>query len=155
MEEAAVQALAHDLLHTHGLWEQGWRFAFDRAVRRAGACHYHRQRITLSRAFAQTLEEAEIRETLLHEIAHALVGPGQGHNARWKATAQAIGCRAERTHSYEFAPAPWTLRCVRGCFSVPRHRRPAQRRLNHLRCARCGASIELKPSPEASPDASS
>ena len=37
-------------------------------------------------------------ESLLHEIAHALVGRKHNHDAEWKAKAREIGCTGERTH---------------------------------------------------------
>jgi predicted RNA-binding Zn-ribbon protein involved in translation (DUF1610 family) len=37
----------------------------------------------------------------LHEIAHALVGPGYGHCWVWKRKALEIGCNGKRCHSKE------------------------------------------------------
>ena len=42
-------------------------------------------------------------DTLLHEIAHAIVGPGHAHDAVWQTAARRIDCKAKRcstvTHS--------------------------------------------------------
>jgi hypothetical protein len=38
----------------------------------------------------------EIVDTILHEIAHALVGPRHGHDTVWKAKCTDIGARPER-----------------------------------------------------------
>ena len=80
-------------MQQHGLSAQGWRFQFDHARRRFGACRYGRKLITLSRPLVLLNPEAEVRDTILHEIAHALC-PGDGHGVRWKQK-----CR-------EIAPAP-------------------------------------------------
>ena len=40
-------------------------------------------------------DEATIRDTILHEIAHALT-PGQHHNDVWRRKATAIGCTGQR-----------------------------------------------------------
>jgi predicted SprT family Zn-dependent metalloprotease len=43
--------------------------------------------------------EARIENTILHEIAHALVGCGHGHDLTWKRMALAIGCDGNRCYS--------------------------------------------------------
>lgn len=116
----------------HGL--QAWAFAFDRARVRAGACHFGDRRITLSRALTAAHDEAEVRETVLHEVAHALVGPGHGHDRVWRAQAVAIGASGQRCYSAQepVVPGRWQGRCVAG-HVVHRHRRPDRL----LLCARC------------------
>lgn len=118
----------------HGL--HGWAFAFDRARVRAGACHFGDRRITLSRALTAAHDEAQVRETVLHEVAHALVGPRHGHDQVWRARALAIGATGERCYSAEepVVPGRWQGRCVAG-HVVHRHRRPERL----LLCARCRA----------------
>ena len=70
--------LAWDLMRQHGLADLGWRFRFDHARRRFGSCKYREKAITLSRPLTLLNGEAEVRDTVLHEIAHALC-PGDGH----------------------------------------------------------------------------
>ena len=43
---------------------------------------------------------AEIRDTVLHEIAHALVGPEARHGPEWKAIAKRLGA-TPRANVYE------------------------------------------------------
>lgn len=35
----------------------------------------------------------EVHETILHEIAHALAGPGAGHGPKWREMARRVGAR--------------------------------------------------------------
>jgi hypothetical protein len=95
-----LRELARQLMEQHGLSD--WEFGLNSNVRRAGVCHYphgcNRGRIELSAYFAERNSEAEIRDTLLHEIAHALVGPDQAHNAVWRAKCVEIGARPERCY---------------------------------------------------------
>ena len=132
MELTAVRALGEELLAGHGL--TSWRFVFDNAKRRAGACKFDTRTISVSRHLMALYEEAHVRDTILHEIAHALVGPRHGHDAVWRAKARAIGCSGTRLVDAEAprAPAPWQGTCPRG-HTYDRHRRPAR----PASCARC------------------
>lgn len=80
-----------------------WQFAWDNALRRAGRCSYRTKTISLSKPVTEISDEAEVLDTILHEIAHALVGPNHGHDAVWRAQAQALGSSGARVSS---APAP-------------------------------------------------
>ena len=113
--------LATCLMREHGL--KGWRIKLDHARRRAGQCDYKNRVISLSRHYVRQAEPAHIRDTILHEIAHALVGPFHGHDAVWRQQARAIGCTATRCHTLEFARSRWIMQCPNDCFAVKRHRR--------------------------------
>ena len=131
---AAALSLGAELCHDYGL--QDWRIVLDHARRRAGQCDYNKKTISLSRHYVRYAEPEHIKDTLLHEIAHALVGPNHGHDAVWRQKAREIGCTATRCHSLEFAKAKWQMRCPNGCFSVSRHRRKS-----HMVCARCKSAV--------------
>ena len=49
------------------------------------------QQVELSVSFVLRATWSDIRDTLLHEIAHAIVGPGHGHDAVWQTAARRIG----------------------------------------------------------------
>ena len=85
----SIEKLAKELLTLHNL--PNWKFAFNDRKRTVGLCSYQKSTIFVSKGFAIGMEDAQIKNTLLHEIAHALVGPGHGHNHVWKAMAVKIG----------------------------------------------------------------
>ena len=93
-----VAATARGLMDEHGLGE--WTFAFLEAERRLGDCNYAERVIRIGRTHALDASDAEIRDTILHEIAHALAGPEARHGALWKATARRIGA-TPRANVYE------------------------------------------------------
>lgn len=86
-----AKRLAEGLMADHGLPASGWTFTFDSAERRMGVCRYQSRSIGISRLFAAEASEREVRDVALHEIAHALVGPGHKHDHVWKAKARQIG----------------------------------------------------------------
>ena len=86
--------LARTLMAEHGLGD--WSFAFDHARRRFGACNYTRRRISLSRPLVLLNEIDAVRDTILHEISHALC-PGDKHGPRWRATCRRIGATPKRS----------------------------------------------------------
>lgn len=124
MQLELAQLLAVRLLGQHMLLERGWSFRFDRARTRFGCCNYRDRVISLSRVLTERNSEAEVRETLLHEIAHALVGAGVGHGPEWKQKAQEIGCSGVRCHSADIPQGKWQASCG-GCGKQYfRHRQP-------------------------------
>ena len=122
MELNVVKMLADKLLDEHGLIEKGWRFSFDRAKRRAGSCKFSKKEITIAKAYAEQQEVMEIKNTILHEIAHALVGPQHGHSQIWRKKAKEIGCDASRCHHIVFSKPKYVLTCNNRCFEVSRYR---------------------------------
>ena len=123
MEMSDARRLAGALMAEHGL--ASWRLEFDRAKRRAGICRYDRATIGLSAPLTRLHSESEVRDTVLHEIAHALAGPGAGHGPRWQAIARRIGCSGERCVSAESprVPGAWVGTCPVG-HTAELHRRP-------------------------------
>ena len=132
MDLNAARRLATALMAEHGL--EGWTLVLDSAKTRAGVCRADRRQLGLSRHLTALHSEAEVTETVLHEIAHALVGPGHGHDAVWRAAARRIGCTGRRCVP---ADAPrvegsWIGICPAG------HRRTAHRRPMRVRsCPEC------------------
>jgi predicted SprT family Zn-dependent metalloprotease len=137
MEITAALSLGRRLLREHGLGD--WSIRTDRAKTRAGVCRFATHTISLSAALTHLHDEAEVRDTILHEIAHALVGPFHGHDDVWRAKAVEIGCSGERTVPSTAArvEGPWRGVCPQGHVST-RHRRPTR----VLSCSRCSATFD-------------
>ncbi len=134
----AIAALAAGLLQEFKL--NNWVFRFDHSTRRAGCCNYHKKLISISSALARNASAADIRDTLLHEIAHALVGKNHNHDWLWRTKAKEIGCSGERTHRLVFSPPRYHVRCERGCW-----KRTAERRNRRLVCRKCGGKLIYSP----------
>jgi predicted SprT family Zn-dependent metalloprotease len=98
MNLTEAEKLARDLMETHmGSLYYSWSFGFDNANRRFGLCDARRKRISLSKSLTIVNDDAHVRNTILHEIAHALT-PGEDHGPVWKSVAKAIGCTGARQY---------------------------------------------------------
>jgi predicted SprT family Zn-dependent metalloprotease len=96
MELDKAYKLARELMDLHGLHD--WDLMLDYAVSRFGLCNYNQKRISLSKTLVELNSEEEVKDTILHEIAHALT-PKAGHKQEWKDKAKSIGCSGERCYS--------------------------------------------------------
>jgi predicted SprT family Zn-dependent metalloprotease len=139
MELDQAQMLAEGLMRLHDLSPR-WSFAFDRSKVRFGKCNYGKKQISISRHLVQLNGEAEVRETILHEIAHALAPRDAGHGPRWKSMALSIGCSGRRCYGEEVhRPRPKYKATCPSCRRVIyRHRRTA------IACGRCAPVFDLK-----------
>jgi len=100
------------------------------AARRLGSCAYRTRTIRLSRHLLTLNPWPEVRDTLLHEIAHALVGQDHGHDAAWRAKAVELGAapRACARAAQVRMPEPtWEAWCPRCELAVGRYYRRPQR----------------------------
>lgn len=106
-----TQMEANALLREHGLADAGWHFGWDNARRRGGQCDFGMKRITMSRYLVPAWTEEEVRQTLLHEVAHALAGHKAAHGPEWVRIARSLGHSGERTHNNAVVTAPWIATC--------------------------------------------
>lgn len=91
--------MAIELMNQHGLG--GWKFQFDRGKVRFGYCNWKRRTISLSQPLTNANDVQEVRNTILHEIAHALDMKEQhlngwpkgwsAHGPSWKRRAIKVG----------------------------------------------------------------
>ena len=135
-----VLAEAQDMLHQYGL--KDWQVVFDHGRIRLGSCDYHKRRISLSRYFVRNNAASDIKETILHEIAHALVGPGHGHGPVWQRQAQALGIptRASARH-VQMPEPPWNLVC-KGCGQIVARRHRRRMDIRRYACRDCLGGLE-------------
>lgn len=148
-----AQALALELMDQHGLLDNGWRFRWSNAKRAMGSASIRKspssrtgsatevKTLALSRFLVKLNPASEVRDTILHEIAHALAGIEHGHDHVWKAACRKIGAEPKRLASEEvrFIQPRYAIRCL-SCDQVvgERHRRVASHRLSEAHCRACG-----------------
>lgn len=134
-----IERLALDLIWEH--LPRGWGFTWDQAKRRSGCCDFAIRAISLSRpVFALDGNDLDAaRSTILHEIAHALVGPDHGHDATWKRQARALGIPGDRCGDHDAPTGVWRAECEPCEISYERHR--LARGYTAYFCGRCEEPI--------------
>lgn len=104
---------ARQLMTENGLGRD-WKIKIGSAKRQAGSCHRGLKVIRLSHTLLSQWPFADIRDTILHEIAHALTPNDPGHGAAWKAKCIEIGAKPERCYesgALASAPKSWIQSC--------------------------------------------
>ena len=127
MDLVAAEALARALMAKHGLAPLRWRFRWMDSDRVAGRCYTHLWNpkpaysngvIELSRFVTTHHTEKEVRDTILHEIAHALNDPkNQAHGTEWREVARRVGATPRATYDMSTLPPgvkKWTGTCPNG-----------------------------------------
>lgn len=140
-----VQALGVKLMDEHGLLEQGWKFELDTTKMRIGSCSHRKKRITVSMWYLEKSSDAEILDTILHEIAHALLPEGvEDHGWEWKDMALRVGATPERLAgegAVSSAKPNYRIKCLNCGWFVNRFR---MRQRNYgSRCPRCHTEVTI------------
>lgn len=102
MDLLRARILAEQELVKHLPRTQGWRFEFDTAEKRFGACHYGKKLITVSSILTEINSEEEFLETVRHEIAHVIAGFKAGHGRDWKLICNVTKCKPVACYSSQF-----------------------------------------------------
>jgi len=84
-----VLFLAEELLKKHDLADT--KIEFRNHFEAYGMCYENGEKITLLLHYCLNGEIADVKNTILHEIAHALVGNDCGHNIVWQKKAKELG----------------------------------------------------------------
>jgi len=69
---------------------RGWRVCLNKDLANMGLCDYAAKTIYLSSTLVLLCKYGSVRNTILHEIAHALT-PGHGHDAVWRRKCLILG----------------------------------------------------------------
>lgn len=136
MNKESILQLARQLMDEHGL--NDWSIRSNQKVRTAGSSNSYLKRITLSMKLLTIWNPNEVKDTILHEIAHALTDEEEeDHGSVWKSVCRRIGARPEAKYEDMPNPAsPYRKTCKRNCEDTPSFRRKPR-----TRCNLCGAPI--------------
>lgn len=164
MELTDAQKMARKIFREWELHKKGWTFEIADRLERSywvGDCNTWAKRIRLRRDLVELNDEYEVKQTILHEVAHALVPRGEpSHGRVWKHQARMCGvdnpsprCSgATRTGELPRVERKATIRRDQWRFSCPcgkeasRKNYPARSRTTREYkksfCKRCGREID-------------
>ena len=152
MDLQQAQQLALELMELHGVTDDGWDFRWSHGKKQLGCAQIRKRKrsfgrveeektIKLSRHLVALNDEDEVKDTILHEIAHAIAGIEHGHNEVWKTVCLQIGAKPQRLagRDVKVVEPPYVIMCG-NCDEVlaKRHRRIRKERLARSYCQRCG-----------------
>lgn len=138
---------AHALMEERGLLDMGWKISFNNNKSTAGICNYSKRTIFLSRFYLEHGSMEKSWDTITHEIAHALVGPGHGHGYVWRTQHIKLGGSGNRGYVLEGkvkeafkSSAKWTGICPRNSeHTVSRNR--LTKTAKSSSCSRCSTTF--------------
>ena len=150
MELYKAQILAAKLMAEHGV---NCPLKISRGKKTLGTCHWKRllngdivvSHISLSQYLISLNDEKEVRETMLHEIAHALVGYKHGHNRIWKLKAIELGISPERLNRSAKMPEGKIAVICPKCQKILGYRHRRSKAMNRLYCRRCNTTAVCVP----------
>jgi len=114
-----------------------------------GDCDHRSRTIRFSKHYIMS-DPAQITDTILHEIAHALVGSNHGHDRTWKLKAMEVGADPysypdEATAAKQVrntAKPNYRIKCPSCGWSVTRFRLK-RKSLQGARCPMCYTEVEF------------
>ena len=112
MNRTAAIKMYASLMWEHGLIQEGWKPKLNsRSKCRLGACHYRNKTLDISVWHVDNGTDEAIKDTMLHEIAHAIAGHRAGHGPDWQAVCRRIGAKPEQYAGEEDSNKnlPWRL----------------------------------------------
>lgn len=136
--------LAEKLMRQHAL--SCWTVIISNSRTFLGRCWYKpRCQIELSRHHILADTDAEITDTILHEIAHAITGyeKGNAHGAQWKSAAKRVGATPKRCSENSVVQPRkrmYTISCAKCLYTHQQAQRPKYLVGPHT-CPKCGNTI--------------
>jgi predicted SprT family Zn-dependent metalloprotease len=105
-----AENLFYKLRDKHNVCERSgyvWDFRFDDAKKRFGRCDHINKTISMSRVLVEINRRPVVEDTILHELAHALVGASEAHGPRWRLVAKSLGCTGKVSVTRKDANVPY------------------------------------------------
>jgi predicted SprT family Zn-dependent metalloprotease len=137
MDLKEAELIAKRLMIKHSLYN--WCFKWDNAKLRYGYCKYSTKTISLSRNLTELNTKEHFLNTIKHEIAHAKLGRGHGHDNVFYDMCDVVGCAAERCYSPDVIEpkAKFYLKCPNCGKIKPVFRDTNKDGLNDRACGKC------------------
>jgi len=136
MEKEKALNLALNLMNEHGLFINRWQFQWCEGKRLFGYCNNTKKIISLSLPLTELNSEEQVKDTILHEIAHALAPVGEGHGRIWKSICVKIGANPTRCYSSKDVTKP-KANYVRVCTTCNVEHQAYRKSRRKVACGAC------------------
>lgn len=148
MELKKAKALTTFLMRKHGL-PNTWRFSWHNKKVSLGTCSYVKKTIYLAKWYTELNDESEVRDTILHEIAHALSyerhgAKGIGHGRLWKKICIEIGATPRACSKNKLNKPSNHYKYVETCSCGITYKRHRLNFSASYRCPKCRQNLFLK-----------
>lgn len=95
-----------------GLIGPEWTFRWNRRKNSVALCSFRKKEISFSVYYVEASSEAEVIDSALHEVMHAICGPQAGHGPVWQAMCRKYGAKPQRCSDREISiPAKYNGHC--------------------------------------------
>lgn len=138
LTESHARQIAQALIRKHKF---GWKFDFNNRVNAIGLCDYSKKTIFFSRKYLHVSKE-QFRQTILHEIAHALT-PGHNHDEVWAAKAAEIGVKTPSTvaKGVTKVKGKWYMHCSPCANTYPKDYHTRHHVIKRRVCHKCSGDL--------------
>ena len=99
MKDQEAFMLANELKNKHESLLK-WKVTFNNRKGSFGLCSYSKREIQLSSMLIPVMSDEAIKDTIIHEIAHALT-EGHGHDYVWRMKCIELGGKGERLGGHD------------------------------------------------------
>lgn len=107
-----------------------YKLEFNNKKTTLGFCNYTKKTISISVPYLKNNPKRLVRNTILHEIAHALTD--SGHDRKWRLKCKEIGWFNPSRLNYEASvPGKWVATCPKCGYIITRHRK------TKIACGKC------------------
>lgn len=137
-----IHRFANAALKEHGL--DDWQFKLSNHKVLVGQCKHRNKVIHFSLYYLERSTWEEVKDTILHEIAHALVGLGHGHDYVWESKCIEIGAKPERLAGEDAktnAKPNYVIKCPSCGWKLYRYR--MRKRNFGSRCPECDTEVKI------------
>ena len=146
MNTREAESLVYKYMAKHELPNE-WSFRWQGKKRSLGTCSYSQKEIRLSRWYVELNDLAEVTDTILHEIAHALSyvrhgRAGIGHGALWKSICREIGAIPKSCSKANLHRPKNHYKYVETCCGLTFKRHRLKRNISYA-CPKCHQGLFL------------
>lgn len=137
-------SFTRELMDSFGL--DTWNLVTDNAIRRNGCCIHRTKTLSFSKHFIERNPQEMLLNTVLHEIAHALVGGGHGHNEVWRQKCIEIGySNPTRCTASDMPKGKYQAHCTNcGPINAYKHRLKSRKKPVTITHVACGSMVYFK-----------